>query len=342
MSDTIRIDLLSHAHHLNQPLTGFYSLAKKDGMKLEIRDCSQSAEYAIKKTALVAYLDDRRLVYDMADGYQSPKAMEYLLNRCDAYFKRSFSDETNREMGYSNVYPYGLNYDVTWLGNPLLRSRYTSIARFAKGLLSGAMISPSAIETKPDVARKNRLRSPKILYMVRLWPEDPALSEQENEERRTINEQRIRLIRAIKRGFGDRLMGGVADNKLARAIAPDLIMPRMLTNRNAYLQIMKRTKICIATTGLHGSIGGKLGEYVAASRAIVSEPLRYSVPGDFLPKKNYLEFDTIDGCLRQIDWLLEKPERIMEIQNNNCQYYRRYLEPERMIRNTLSAIGIEK
>ena len=102
---TIRIDLLSHARHLNQPLTGFHRWAKRNGYRLDIRDCTRGTEYRMKKTALVADVDGCRLVYDMADGYQSPEAMEYLLGRCDFYFKRSFSESANASMGTRKVYP---------------------------------------------------------------------------------------------------------------------------------------------------------------------------------------------------------------------------------------------
>ena len=90
MQKTVRIDILNRAHHLNQPLLGFYRWAKKSGYSLILRDCSQSEDYRCKKAALVVYIDQLRLAYDMDDGYQSPEATEYLLGLSDYYFKRSF------------------------------------------------------------------------------------------------------------------------------------------------------------------------------------------------------------------------------------------------------------
>lgn len=39
------------------------------------------------------------------------------------------------------------------------------------------------------------------------------------------------------------------------------------------MRLMKQSRICIATTGLHDSIGWKFAEYVVAGRTIVIEPL---------------------------------------------------------------------
>lgn len=73
----------------------------------------------------------------------------------------------------------------------------------------------------------------------------------------------------------------MSDNACARRLCPELIVPDKLTGKRAYLHRMQHTEICVASTGLHGSTGWKLAEYVAAGRAIVTEPLRYTLPGGF-------------------------------------------------------------
>ncbi len=336
MGKTVRIDLLSHAHHLNQPLTGYYLWAKKNGFSLDIRDCSRNNQYSIKKTALIAYIDDQRLVYDMSDGYRYLREMEYLLDRCDAYFKRSYSEEENTKMGYKNVFPYGLNYNVTWLGNPLLRYKKGGVFHIGWELINGTLKTPHMIEKRPFFQLE-----PTVLFMTRLWPEEPSLTGQENEERRIINKSRVEVIKALKKNFGERFVGGLVNNRIAEKEAPEFILHNKKTNRNAYIHTMQHCDICISTTGLHGSIGGKLGEYVAASRAIVTEPLRYSVPGDFTEKCNYLEFNSVDQCVEQVDQLMKYPETLHQIQRNNYEYYQHYLRPDRLIQNTLDIVGIK-
>ena len=105
---------------------------------------------------------------------------------------------------------------------------------------------------------------------------------------------------------------------------------------------MKRSAVCVASAGLHGSTGGKFGEYAAAGRAIVSEPLRYTVPGPFAAGENYLEYTTPEECVEQVRFLLAHPEKIRAMQENNRAYTRDWLTPERLIRNTLETAGIRE
>ena len=336
---TIRIDLLSHAHHLNQPLTGFHRWAKQHGYALETRDCTRGSEYRIKKTAIVAEVNGLRLVYDMADGYQSPEAMEYLLGCCDCYFKRSFSESINASMGYRNVYPYGLYCDVTWAGNPLLRMRKFGLPRTVYEAARGKLVTPETVERLPEPDADGKAG---ILFQAALWPGDSRLTPAENEERAEICRTRIRLIRLLKENFGDRFSGGLRDDPATAEMAPDLILPVRFTRRKNYLEIMKRSAVCVASAGLHGSTGGKFGEYTAAGRAIVSERLQYTVPGPFTAGENYLEYTTPEECVEQIRFLLAHPEQIRSMQENNRAYTRDWLSPERLIRNTLETAGIRE
>ena len=336
---TIRIDLLSHAHHLNQPLTGFHRWARRNGYRLDIRDCTHGSEYRMKKTALAVAVDGRRLVYDLADGYQSPEAMEYLLDRCDYYFKRSFSEGVNASMGYRNVYPYGLYCDVTWAGNSLLRKRKLGLPRTVLEAACGKLVTPETLERPagPDAGGE-----PRVLFQAVLWQGDPRLTPEENEERAEICRTRIRLVRLLREAFDSRFSGGLRDDPATAEMAPDLALPARLTRRKNYLELMKRSAVCVASAGLHGSTGGKFGEYAAAGRAIVSEPLRYTVPGPFAAGGNYLEYTTPEECVEQVCFLLAHPEKIRAMQENNRAYTRDWLTPERLIRNTLETAGIRE
>jgi hypothetical protein len=98
--------------------------------------------------------------------------------------------------------------------------------------------------------------------------------------------------------------------------------------------------ICVATTGLHGSIGWKLGEYVAFSKAIVSEKLVFGVPGDFAPEKHYIEFSSPEGCVEAAVRLVENRDLRARLMSNNAAYYRKYVRPDSLINNALTvALG---
>lgn len=129
---------------------------------------------------------------------------------------------------------------------------------------------------------------------------------------------------------------GIESNPVALEKYPHLIIPSEQTVRGNYIHAMKQADICIATTGLHKSIGWKMGEYVAASKAIISEPLYYEVPGDFVTGKNYLEFSSVEECLEQVKLLINEPKRIYEMQKENEMYYKKYGNPLKMIENTLN------
>jgi hypothetical protein len=154
-----------------------------------------------------------------------------------------------------------------------------------------------------------------------------------------INNFRIKCIRACRKEFGELFLGGLQRDGYSLSAAKDMVVPLHITEKKTFIDTIKDHNICIATTGLHDSIGWKFGEYVAASRAIVSEPLKYSVPGEFEIEKNYLVFNNEYELLEKIYILLNDKEKLLEIMNNNYHYYNNYLKPEMLVLNTLLKIS---
>ena len=118
-------------------------------------------------------------------------------------------------------------------------------------------------------------------------------------------------------------------------VDPELIVPDMLTGKRAYLHRMQHTEICVTSTGLHGSTGWKLAEYVAAGRAIVTEPLRYTLPGGFEEGKNYKTYTSPAQCEEQLRQLLADPAAILAMAQHNADYYQMWLRPEQQVRQAL-------
>lgn len=192
-----------------------------------------------------------------------------------------FSAEKNRQFPgdiSAKLRPLGLNYYVTCPGSPLEAER-SAKSRLKQWALS-TRCYPQDFE-----ARLTRMRKkPRILFLTRLWdPEEPAVQQYPDlqAEWRQVNADRIELLHRLQAAFPEQFTGGVSDNACARRLCPELIVPDKLTGKRAYLHRMQHTEICVASTGLHGSTGWKLAEYVAAGRAIVTEPLRYTLPGGF-------------------------------------------------------------
>ena len=115
-----------------------------------------------------------------------------------------------------------------------------------------------------------------------------------------------------------------------------LIEDPTLTSKRRYLQHLRKFPVCITTTGLHGSIGWKLGEYVAFSKAIVTEALHYQVPGKFEDDVNFVTFDTPQACVAAAAKLCEEHDRRRQMMIANWRYYHHYVRPDALVLNSLA------
>jgi hypothetical protein len=239
------------------------------------------------------------------------------------------------------VFPLGLNYNVhpnknLLFYNASLRDTLKYFAKtnkVLKKITKGRFYYARDFEYYPLKAAKNR-----ILFLTRVWDPEKAPSEAGRELRHRLNKTRTECIQACKKEYGDLFTGGLFMEEYAKKNYASLAMPGSFTNKSSYLQSVKDHTICIATTGLSNSIGWKLGEYVAASKVIVSEPLNFVLPGNFEQGKNFFEFENSEQLLKQINFLLTNPEVIVETMRNNYYYYNNFVKPEKLILNTLITI----
>jgi len=74
---------------------------------------------------------------------------------------------------------------------------------------------------------------------------------------------------------------------------------------------------------------------VAAGRAIVTEPLRYTLPGGFEEGKNYKTYTSPAECETQLRQLLADPAAILAMAQHNAAYYQAWLRPEQQVRQAL-------
>ena len=313
--------------HNSQIITGFYEL-KKQGYPVEIIDRTDDTSMA-GAPFIQAVSGGKKIVYDMGDGYNTPDYMLQFLEACDVYFKRSFSSRKNEELFpqyQQKMYPLGFNYHVTCKKNPINEPLWKHLLKPLLGKTPDRYFVPEVFEGRADIKQGEQ---PRILFLARLWDDqEPGFSDEENAERTYINNMRIEIIRALRKQYGDRFIGGLNDNALSRAWAPDLIMPAQYTERRKYLKLLHSSDICIGSMGLFESIGWKTGEYVAAAKAIVNEKMHFTVTGDFEEGKNYLSFQTAQECLDAVRSLMEDPQRLYEMKLANERYYREYLRPD--------------
>lgn len=337
--EKIKLTIPTGVHHGAQIITGFLML-KEQGWDVEIIDRSWDRNtpfYGLP--ALLAEYRGKKLFYDVWDGYQDPENMELGLQSCDFYFKRSFSAGKNRELFPSDcqrMYPLGFNYYVTHRKNPADEPVWKALLRPLQGKTPARFFVPRVFEGDGEAPCGN---PPRILFLTQLWGREAWLEgDPANDEREAISNTRIEIIRALRKEYGDAFLGGINDCPLSRQLAPDLIVPRELTERRHYLKKVHESDICIGSTGLHGSIGGKTGEYVAAAKAIVHEEMCYSVTGDFREGVNYLSFRTAGECVEAVAKLVESPERLQAMKRANAAYYQQYLRPDMLVKNTLEIV----
>jgi hypothetical protein len=345
----------SASPHLQQLYTGFCLLRRTGFIRLSQERRRTPIDYRNDaphlKSADHAHLDvlvgdSLRLHFDTHDSQELALGE---LDSCDFYFKRSYLPAAVNSLPpsqRSKVWPLGLNYRVLPdVPDPLAMWRGLSIKGLSRDTASAfkqALDTSNRFGFQPRLAQMELppdLRAdPNVLFLVAAYDpyDDPARSRDKIDDRIRINETRARCLRLLKDSLGPRFTGGFTASRFTQENYPDLVVPRHSTAQQSYLRTLKGFPICVASTGLHGSTGWKLAEYVAFSKAILSERLLYDIPGAFEPPRNYIAFTSAEECLNGAVRLIEDAALRQQIMQNNAAYYRAYLRPDALVRNALT------
>lgn len=327
----------SSSRHLNQIYDGFERLRKMGIVDISLKNIDGNEIHPFLK---VIVNNKYTVIYDTNDGMNWINApleenLKYFKKniKADFYFKRSYNKTLlDYAPNHCKVYPLGLYVNVT----PDLKYK-KNLKRTVKDIIKKyskkRSVGSDDLEFYPIPWKED-----KILFLTRLWDPDEVSLEHLKEERALLNTNRINAIKACQKEFGKSFIGGLQHNNFSLKNAKDLIMPSSLTNKNTFISTIKHSNICISTSGLHDSIGAKFGEYVSASRAIISEPLKYEPPGDFEETKNYLVFNNKDEILAKIHYLLKERDAMADMMNHNFNYYNNYLRSDKLVLNTLLKI----
>ena len=324
--------------HLNQIYAGFDMLNKQGIINLKYKKKSGNHLKPIIKVII-----DKKytVLYDTLDGLNWTEGslnenLAYFSKiEADFYFKRSYTEKLKSINNNLRIYPLGFNYFIDH--NHIFNDSIKNVIKnsfFYKKLKPWKSTINSELLQKPIIKGKTN----QIIFFSRLWSPETDSNLKNQEELNYINNSRINAIRKCKEEFGNIFIGGLLNDKYARKLAPDLISNPSQTNKINYLKNVEKSTICITTTGLHDSIGWKFGEYIANSKAIISEPLKYSVPGNFNSGKNYLEFNNENELVNNLNLLLKDNKLIDNMMKNNFDYYNEYLRPDKLILNSLLEI----
>lgn len=245
----------------------------------------------------------------------------------------------------AKVIPYGINYNCGSHTVPILQLfTYHHLMRLR--LRGGARSRKHKISVQHQLrflfyTRKNNLSlheqdfmaapdAPtvnKIFFITRLFVSANGLTE--------FSRQRIELVRSLKKEFGRYFYGGIVRNRMTERFCPkDLLISKV--SRRQFSRLLKGSDIAINTLGVGQSNPWKLGEALAASRCIVSEPLVFKLPQPLLENENIKSFDSIDSCLSACDELLSNPEQVRWMKENNSKYYQENVKAEKLMEQLLT------
>ena len=334
----------SYSPFLQQIYAGFCLLESTGKISLEIVKSKYfSTENELKPFVEIVLDGSINIVIDTFDQghlFEEKK----LTIKPDYYFKRSYSDEMKIGHRFSEIlHPLGLNYFVTDYTD-----RVMPVSRFIKGKVKRILsVADNLLGTNlafncniSEYENPPKLNSDcKILFTTRLWDPDEFknLSPSELENRLETNEFRAMVIRTLKKNFPDHFLGGVERSAFTEKYYADCqLESNKIFERRNYFSNLRKHDICISTSGLFHANGWKFAEYCAASRAIVTEKVHYSVPGNFLENQNYLVFTDEDSLTNAVSKLIENQEQRFEMMKSNYSYYQNYVRPDKLIENILS------
>jgi hypothetical protein len=349
-----RLTWYSSGGHLQQLYTGFLMLHRRGLIGLSQRFSREPLGSASPASHLqdvsgahlgVLVNGELRVHYDCHDAVE---LHEQRLEECDLYFKRSYSqayvDALPRHKG--KVFPLGLYYRVLPNAPHLLGIQRAFIAGSGVGgklaSLVDALDAGNWLKYNPRVRDLESLPeyglAPRLLFLAAAHDpyRAPDRSKEKIEEMLAINDTRAKCIQVLRKELGPKFLGGFIHTPYSvKAHKAFLVQDNEMTRKRNYVRLLKSFPICIATTGLHGSIGGKFAEYVALAKAIVSEPLNYQIPGDLQAGRNYLEFASPQECAESSIRLVEDRDERTRLMFNNARYYQSYLRPDVLVLNSL-------
>ena len=327
-------------YHASKLLCGMDALERDGLIRFRIECSTQCPIAALRLRVDLPDGSSRLIGIDLSD--HSDHFDPELLAVCSTYLKRSFHRPDVEKLpmqAAARVRPYGLNHACTTRRSNARVARAFLLDQPLSGLVASlqvaryltALPAVSAFEQDPHVALE-----PTIVFQTRVWEAEEVDGEAEAEQ---INEQRVCMVRALRKAFGERFRGGLMPTRLALARYPAEISP-IPSRRRLYTTQSKRSLIGIYTSGLFNSTAFKLSEYLAASQCVVAEPLRNEEQPALNPGEHFLPFRDVDSCVSACERLLREPGLAVELRRTGNDYYRRHVAPRAHARCVLHRGGI--
>lgn len=330
--------------HLEQIFAGF-ELLRRRGLVKVIQARVEKPTWPAAPPILSRYRSHLRVLvedslwihFDVDDSAIIPMLA---LNASDFYFKRSHSLQSTEG---DKILPLGLNVPVRVDGLDWLSlERTLRLFNSFSGSKNHHRRSPNSGDYVPTVAelemnsQSMSTNSGKILFLTRAWDPAEAKSEEAATEREHLNEMRANCIRALRAHFGTQFFGGIEPTPYAIRYFPDCLIDSGRVTKLEFFENVRNSRICVTTTGLHGSIGWKFAEYVAASKPIVAERTVIQLPGTFGEGSHYLGFESVQGCIDAIVRLQGDQALRDSMSAANRDYYSQWVRPDALVAYVLT------
>lgn len=269
------------------------------------------------------------LFFDLADHSDINSS---LLDESDFYVKRML---LKKDYGESpKLIPYGLYFPV-YYRNPTLKylflndlSYWKYSLKYWKGASKFLEIRDGIATNELSLIESDPTENKRVIFRSRLWDAGKDHPKWKRENRKALNEQRIRINELMKEKFGDAFTGGIRKDDFSDKECPELVLPKKEFHRKRYLIKMQNSSIGIVTSGLEGSIGAKFGEYLANSLAIVTNPFEeFQLLGPLKKEENYFLYHSPEECLEKTQRLFSNDGLRRFMQKANREYYNNWLHP---------------
>ena len=365
-SYTVTVFPSSLSPHLSQIYSGLMELAALR----QIRLCWARPTRTSVESTLWLHVErtsdgeSRALFFDLFD--QASFADIQALDKCTSYFKRSYARSSINHLPnefQARIRPYGLNFPCSTerlftsmqfrkyvmalresdvLGNTIASRRIAramlnelvlpKLPRWCQSFYFAqqSQFAPSVYTCSPNDESQSR-----VLYRTRLFDVSEDWTEPVREHAVTINRERIKLVRLLRSRLGNTFVGGIYGSRKTLATCPrECICPHRM-NKRTYLALVKRCAVTVVSRGLRNSIGWRLAECCAAGRAIVAEPLAFSLPSPLVEGEHLVTYDSADECVDKCELLLEQPELVRTMRRASYQYFQSEVRPVALVANRL-------
>lgn len=351
MQVTLYLDTDQDLYHTSYVHAGIFGLAAHGDVELELRAPTIDTWRKLGSGSGCVCLNVRApdgtllpLAIDLRD--RSDFFDDRVLENVAVYFKRShhFADVAKLSPDLrEKVLPFGMNFVCA--NGPSARAVSAQVLRQIAskvvGRTGGAGTVRLLMRKLYDYWRYRRESdytaapdAPKtaaVAFQTRIWEDHEARGDDPD----AINDQRVRLVRALKQGLHQRFSGGLVPTPLALRRHPDLVTARPVSPA-VFSRWQRGLLIGVYTRGLHHSTAWKLGEYFAASMCVVAEPPRNQLPVPLTEGVEFLAFASPDECVAACESILANPDLQRTMRAAAYDYYQREVAPEAHLRSCLA------